>query len=148
MNPTTIDKGLWPGWTYSATTSGKGDMTSTAYKYFPPGSQSGSAPKQTLGEEYLGKYNAMGGVSPGAAEGGAAQGFFVNPTGKAGGFTQLTSSLLDDPNVFKAVRDRYLQFNSDPAWLGQLNTASDTAKKAFEGSSATLAPEVLQKMWK
>jgi hypothetical protein len=103
---------------------------------------------QDLGKQYLGQYNAFSNPTAGQVEGGAAQGFFYNPTGKAGGFQKLTSSALDDPRVYEGVRNRYLQFGNDPVWLGQLNTASDTARKKFEGSSSSLDPSVIAKMWK
>jgi hypothetical protein len=39
-----------------------------------------------LGKDYLGQYNALTSPKAGQVEGGAAQGFFYNPTGKPGGF--------------------------------------------------------------
>jgi hypothetical protein len=112
----------------------------------------GSTPTATAApaapQNYQGQYNAISNPSAGQVEGGAAQGFFYNPTGKPGGFQSLTSSAMDDPAVYKGVRDRYMQFGNDPAWLGQLNMASDTAKKGFEGSTASLDPSVIAKMWK
>jgi hypothetical protein len=107
------------------------------------GTQAASKPP-----DYLGGYNQMSGVKPGQVEGGTVQGFFANPSGKAGGFESLTAALLENPEVYKNVRDRYAQFGNDPVWLEQLNKASDKAKKGFEGGSFSMAPEVLSKMWK
>jgi hypothetical protein len=128
-------------WTYNP---GAGSYTFDGKKYGRPA----ASQPQNIGKDYLGIYNKLGSPTAGQVEGGAAQGFFYNPTGKPGGFQSLTPSALDNPEVYKSVRDRYLQFGNDPVWLEQLNKASDAARKGFEGGSFTMDPGVLQKMWK
>jgi hypothetical protein len=108
----------------------------------------GIKPQQSKAQNYLGQYNAFSNPVAGQVEGGAAQGFFYNPTGKQGAFQPLVASALDDPKVYEAVRNRYMQFGNDPVWLEQLNKASDAARKGSEGGSFTMDPGVLQKMWK
>jgi hypothetical protein len=150
-----------PNQTYTGTYQLAGEPSPSNYT-FNPGTRSytvngvqqyGQTPGGTSGRtsktpDYLGGYNQMSGVKPGQAEGGAVQGFFANPSGKQGGFQSLTSSLLDNPEVYKNVRDRAIQFGNDPVWLEQLGKASDTARKGFEGSTSSIDPAILGKMWK
>jgi hypothetical protein len=106
------------------------------------------AQPQDLGKEYLGIYNKLGNPKAGQVEGGAAQGLFYNPTGAAGGFTKLTGAALEDPTVYGNVLGMYRDPDADKAWGDMLKSASEAATKKYEGSSFSLAPEVLKKMWR
>jgi hypothetical protein len=151
-NPSTIDKGMWPGWSYKATKSGKGDLTSTKYEYFPPSSKTaatatpGASPGD-LNKEYLGIYNKFGSPKAGQVEGGAAQGLFYNPTGKAGGFQSLTSEALSDPTVYGNVTAMFKDPTADKAWGDVLGKYNPAALKTPGGSTHGVTDEVLKKMW-
>lgn len=103
---------------------------------------------QNLGNQYLGQYNKLGSPVAGQVEGGAAQGLFYNPTGKVGGFQSLTGAALEDPTVYGNVAGMYKNPEADKAWGDLLNQASGAAKQRFHGSTFSLAPEVISKMWK
>ena len=133
---------LIPEWMSVKKTSGKGG---THYDY---GGYGFGGKSQSPGQDYLSQYNQLGSPAAGQVEGGAAQGLFYNPTGKAGGFKSLTGAALEDPTVYGNVAGMYKNADADKVWGDMLNQASGEAKQRFHGSSFSLDPSILSKMWK
>ena len=128
-------------WTFNP---GTGSYTVDGKQYGRP---TASQP-QDLGKEYLGIYNKLGNPRAGQVEGGATQGLFYNPTGAAGGFRSLTGAALEDPTVYGNVARMIKDPEADKAWKDMLGQASEAATNRYQGSSFSLAPDILNKMWR